>query len=102
MLFSSPSDGRATRIQLVDQLSVWSCPGLVERELLSGWSLYPPEGDSEIAPPWSIVAPEGTGRSPLAWVRSKVIGDRYSRAEWRRRGLYQPSMKSKTARRASA
>src|SRR5882724_4015507 len=53
-----------------------------------------PEGDTEIAPPWSIVAPEGTERSPLAWVCSKIIGDRYARAEWRRRGLYQPSMKS--------
>jgi helix-turn-helix protein len=61
-----------------------------------------PEGDSEIAPTWSIVAPGGTVRSPLAWVRSNIIGDRYARAEWRRHGLYQPSMKSKTARRASA
>ena len=34
------------------------------------------EGDTEIAPPWSIVAPEGTERSPLPWVRSKIMGDR--------------------------
>jgi DNA invertase Pin-like site-specific DNA recombinase len=40
-----------------------------------------PEGDREIAPPWPIVDPEGTVRSPLPWVRSKIMGARYSSAE---------------------
>jgi hypothetical protein len=39
------------------------------------------EGDREVAPPWSIVDSEGTVRSPLVWVRSKSMGERYASAE---------------------
>lgn len=58
---------------------VWSYPGLVEGELLSG--LPRPhgsasEGDREIAAPPPIVDPGGPGRSARSWACSKIRGAR--------------------------
>jgi hypothetical protein len=60
---------RIVRIRWVE----WSCPGLVEGELLS--KLHVPhrtasEGDTEIAPPWAIVDPDATERLLGGWVLS--------------------------------